>query len=254
MTREEAIKLLEHISIAYTPTDAYGDYDDPEPYEQAIDMAIEALQAELTATNTEKSSNCGDLISRADAIERFCKFGTLLERQNKTMITMVDAKYAFIETLESLPSAEAPYMFSKAYVEQLRFERDYLQEVINELTSAEAEPMTEEVREALMRLTMCAREECGMCKYKDECGFDFQYKISTDNMNTLSDALMRSRCEVDAKSADRPSGEWKVDEKHTDEVYTHPVICSVCGQDVVIEWGEFTPFCPNCGAKMRNNK
>ena len=61
---------------------------------------------------------------------------------------------------------------------------------------------TEEVREALMRLTMCAREECGMCKYKDECDFDFQYKISTDNMNTLSDALMRSRCEVDAKSAE----------------------------------------------------
>ena len=66
-----------------------------------------------------------------------------------------------------------------------------------------AEPiMTEEVREALMRLTMCAREECDMCKYKDECGYDFQYKISTDNMNTLSDALLRSKCEVDAKSAD----------------------------------------------------
>lgn len=43
MTREEATKLLEHISIAYTPTDAYGDYDDPQPYEEAIDMAIEAL-------------------------------------------------------------------------------------------------------------------------------------------------------------------------------------------------------------------
>ena len=72
-----------------------------------------------------------------------------------------------------------------------------------EALSAEAEPkMTEEVREALMRLAMCAREECGMCKYKDECGFDFQYKISTDNMNTLADALLRSKCEVDAKSAD----------------------------------------------------
>lgn len=47
-----------------------------------------------------------DLISRADAIERFCECGTSLERQGKTIITMVDAKYAFIETLESLPSAE----------------------------------------------------------------------------------------------------------------------------------------------------
>lgn len=47
MTREEAIKLLEHISIAYTPTDAYGDYDDPQPYEEAIDMAIKALEREI---------------------------------------------------------------------------------------------------------------------------------------------------------------------------------------------------------------
>lgn len=59
-----------------------------------------------------------------------------------------------------------------------------------EALSADAEPkMTEEVREALMRLTMCAREECAMCKYKDKCGFEFQYNISTENMNTLLDAL-----------------------------------------------------------------
>ena len=59
-----------------------------------------------------------------------------------------------------------------------------------EALSAEAKPrMTEEVREALMRLTMCAREECCMCKYKDECGFDFQYNISTENMHTILDAL-----------------------------------------------------------------
>lgn len=56
----------------------------------------------------EQLQNCKDLISRADAIERFCEYGTSLERQGKTMITMVDAKYAFIKTLESLPSADRP--------------------------------------------------------------------------------------------------------------------------------------------------
>ena len=85
-------------------------------------------------------------------------------------------------------------------VGKYKFTTEEATEIISELPSAEAEPkMTEEVREALMRLTMCAREECDICKYKDECGYDFQYKISTDNMNTLSDALMRSKCEVDAK-------------------------------------------------------
>ena len=53
-----------------------------------------------------------------------------------------------------------------------------------------AEPtFTEEVREALMRLTMCAREECGMCKYKDDCDFDKQYEMATENMNTILNAF-----------------------------------------------------------------
>ena len=44
MTREEAIELLLHILMTYEPKDQYGDYDDPEPYEQALTMAIEALE------------------------------------------------------------------------------------------------------------------------------------------------------------------------------------------------------------------
>lgn len=46
MTREEAKELLTHMMMTYIPKDQYGDYDDTEPYEQAIDMAIEALSAE----------------------------------------------------------------------------------------------------------------------------------------------------------------------------------------------------------------
>ena len=46
MTREEAKELLLHILMTYEPKDQYGDYNDPEPYEQALTMAIEALSAE----------------------------------------------------------------------------------------------------------------------------------------------------------------------------------------------------------------
>ena len=102
-----------------------------------------------------------------------------------------------------------------------------------EQLSAEAEPtMTEEVREALMRLTMCAREECGMCKYKDECGFDFQYKISTDNMNTLADALLRSKCEVDAKSAEAVQG-WIPCSERLPEIDETLRICDQISEDVL---------------------
>ena len=50
----------------------------------------------------------------------------------------------------------------------------------------------EREREALMRLTMCAREECGMCKYKDTCDFDFQYELATESMNILAEALRKT--------------------------------------------------------------
>ena len=49
MNREEAKELLIHILMTYEPKDQYGDYDDPEPYEQALTMAIEALSQPIVA-------------------------------------------------------------------------------------------------------------------------------------------------------------------------------------------------------------
>ena len=48
MTKKEAIELIKHMSIAFVPTDQYGDYDYSQPYEEALNMAIKALQTELT--------------------------------------------------------------------------------------------------------------------------------------------------------------------------------------------------------------
>lgn len=99
MTKEEAIKFWEfRYENAKDYTDQHWEAQERREhreYVEALRMAIEAL-----------SEPSGDLISRAEAIERFCEFGTSLEQQGKTMITMVDAKYAFIKTLESLPSAD----------------------------------------------------------------------------------------------------------------------------------------------------
>lgn len=49
-------------------------------------------------------------------------------------------------------------------------------------------------------------------------------------------------------------GKWTVDEKHTEEIYTNPVYRSVCGKDVVMDYGEYAPYCPNCGAKMKGQE
>ena len=45
-------------------------------------------------------------------------------------------------------------------------------------------------------------------------------------------------------------GRWIIDTVHKEEIYVHPVKCSACGQDSVLEFGTMTDYCPNCGAKM----
>lgn len=47
----------------------------------------------------------------------------------------------------------------------------------------------EKEREALMRLTMCARDECYVCKYKDKYTYDDCFGEIVKNMNILADAL-----------------------------------------------------------------
>ena len=51
-----------------------------------------------------------------------------------------------------------------------------------------------QVREALMRLSMCARKECEFCKYKDrpkaELPSDDCKERATKNMNILADVCL----------------------------------------------------------------
>lgn len=52
----------------------------------------------------------------------------------------------------------------------------------------------ERIREAIMRLSMCARKECGICKYKDRpkdlLPSDDCKERSTKNINLLADLLL----------------------------------------------------------------
>lgn len=62
----------------------------------------------------------------------------------------------------------------------------------------------EREREALMRLTMCARKECAMCIYHGN-GFPMEcYEIQTNAMNTLADALRIA----DTPQTDLPTEEF----------------------------------------------
>lgn len=57
----------------------------------------------------------------------------------------------------------------------------------------------EREREALMRLTMCARGECPMCKYEEQCdNWDFRMELATKNMNILAEALRKDDPQTNA--------------------------------------------------------
>ena len=49
--------------------------------------------------------------------------------------------------------------------------------------------MNDEERDALMRLTMCARNECVICKYKNEFTDSQCYELQTKCMNILAESL-----------------------------------------------------------------
>ena len=93
MTNEKAKELLIHVLMTYEPRDQYGDWDDSEPYEEAITMAIKALQA-----NTD-----GDTISRQAAID------VAKDVHNAVLCCEVSPSKSLLEVvkrLESLPTAE----------------------------------------------------------------------------------------------------------------------------------------------------
>ena len=91
-----------------------------------------------------------DLIRREDAREAIEK---LMEIHFDRQVVLAKARDAIV----SLPSAEPPYKYSEAYVEQIRTERDILQDMVNNM----AEPKTGE----WIQKDMYADRFCSECNY-----------------------------------------------------------------------------------------
>lgn len=49
--------------------------------------------------------------------------------------------------------------------------------------------MRDKERDALLRLTMCARHECEICKYENEFTHSQCYELQTKCMNILAELL-----------------------------------------------------------------
>lgn len=73
MTREEAIKWLDRLYIGADITDEYGDMENVQPYEEALNMAIKALSQEPC----EDAISRQGLLNRLDDFNKWCKDGRL---------------------------------------------------------------------------------------------------------------------------------------------------------------------------------
>ena len=96
-----------------------------------------------------------DLISRQDAIEFIRKNVSKAETEDSLWFNL--GLGVAEKVVESLPSAEPPYQYSEAYVNQLRGERDILQDIVDNM----AEPKTG----GWVQKDMYADRFCSECNY-----------------------------------------------------------------------------------------
>jgi hypothetical protein len=83
-----------------------------------------------------------DLISRQDAIGAICKTSCEITPQRCAELT--NNRYCLLcKSLKELPSAEPPYQYSEAYVEQIRGERDIMQDMVDNMAKRADRPTGE---------------------------------------------------------------------------------------------------------------
>ena len=166
----------------------------------AIKMAIEALKAKTH----------GDTISRQSALD--------------SIGYDPDGTYGRIK---ALPSAETPYQYSEAYVNQLRGERDFLQDMVDTMAERLAEPKTKCIA---------------------------QIKVDRDD---IEDMVNEKVNEIADKMSEPKTGKW-IEVEVFPEVYDIEGVkswgsemqCDQCGFRFTAIEGHIRQynFCPNCGS------
>lgn len=235
--------------------DDCGEYFDEEWLYNELEQIAEIFQLSEETSDT-------DLISRQAAIEYIDNYAHMLTTGNyfEGMMNAVD----LLKRLDLFPPVEPKPVCEDAIskhdlwriIEDNAYWVTYnetskekgmtltgINQALNECPPVEPKPvMTEEVREALMRLTMCAREECSICKYENDCGYDKQVEMATENMDTIINAF-----------TERPKGEW-VEEVNDEGEFIRSWHCSNCYYSTGFYTTMISDFCPKCGADMRGDK
>ena len=108
MTNEEAIELINQLYMRADFTDEYGDFDDTEPYQEAIDFITDLLK-----------NVGGDCISRKavlNAMYELCDTGESLKENKWRDNPHIDAIVDVINELPTIPQTDLPDILIKEYL------------------------------------------------------------------------------------------------------------------------------------------
>lgn len=175
-----------------------------------------------------------DIISREGAILAILNTESKVAREtpydSKVFGVMAKRQNEILDVLLTLPSAEPPYQYSKAYVEQIRGERDILQDMVNNM----AEPKTEMVLCALADRT---------CPFQ---GKEYAWCLTCPHISEEDRELVKKAV------AEPKTGEWvKVIDEETPNVTKWHYECDQCGAG---QYENGQRYCSNCGAKMEGGE
>ena len=211
MTREEAIFILkEDVKNACWPM-----------YQDALDMAISALNATNYETDTEVRLAVTD--RHKDKVVLFDAFGEVEYLPSEPMSheeAWAEIESDLISRADAIERIKSRKEWCVKFGHSDFWKRlDYTEHFIKALPSAEAEPTQ--------------TEKCDWCIHN----------------GTHKDKMTCKEC----LSADRPMGEWI---PYKFKIYSDTVHiatnykCNKCGYDPVFEHIEELHYCPNCGARM----
>lgn len=123
----------------------------------------------------------------------------------------------------------------------------------NTLRWTRSKVMNERARNALTRLSMCAKEECEMCKHRYDCNYDKQVERAIENTSIILKELERT---ADAEPIRH--GKWIENDTVTYRLYElnngerycqeiiYPFVCSECRGGSEYK----SRYCMDCGAVM----
>jgi len=224
MTREEAKTWLNKLYARADITDEYGDMEDMQPYAEAVNMAIEALEQEP----------CDDVISRQAVMDCFKKWQPY----------MATRLWNFEQELSALPSVKPQESCEDEYI---KVPKKALKYVTKGIVAYNYEWLKNHFD--IERAVICGVQEPSGDAISKQAVIDSLHNKFADGFDSdrwwNSMSVLYAINKVPPVNPQEKTGHW-IDTGSGQE-------CSECGE-VQYGYDNYRYFCSYCGADMRGGE